>query len=116
MKLVFSNCVLYNGAESEVGKTGINLGKEFDRLCVETGIDKYLRQDGSEVKQEVKEEEKTGNDDGFDVENDAHDDQDAVDVKTEVKEEEGGAPGHGDHGDHGGEGYQTMGGVANDHS
>lgn len=93
MKLVFSNCVLYNGAESEVGKVGINLGKEFDRLCVETGIDKYFK-DKSDVKHEVKEEEKDHGHSKIEVEEsagneDGKEDANAEDeVKQEVKEED----------------------------
>jgi hypothetical protein len=29
---VFSNCVLYNGSESDVGRIGLNIQKEFENL------------------------------------------------------------------------------------
>ena len=43
---MFSNCVTYNGAESEIGLISKNLEKEFDRLCHDNHIDQYLHDEG----------------------------------------------------------------------
>lgn len=33
MDLVFSNCILYNGTESDVGKTGLFIQDEYKKQC-----------------------------------------------------------------------------------
>lgn len=43
---VFSNCILYNGAESEIGLLAQALEKEFDRLSHDNQLEKYLNDDG----------------------------------------------------------------------
>jgi len=60
MRLVFSNCVTYNGAESEIGLISKNLEKEFDRLCHDNHIDQYLHDEG---KSEMRTEDNRGDDD-----------------------------------------------------
>jgi len=42
MKMVTHNCILYNGAESEVGKIGTALAKEFDSLCHNYNLNIFL--------------------------------------------------------------------------
>lgn len=54
MKLVFSNCLLYNGPNSEIGKVGIRIEEEFDKLCKELNLDAYLKDNNAEIKQEEK--------------------------------------------------------------
>ena len=39
---VFHNCSLYNGIESEVGKIGSSLEKDFDNLCHTYNLNIYL--------------------------------------------------------------------------
>jgi len=57
MKQVFYNCILYNGSQSEIGKIGISVQNEFERLSKEHNLESFLINDAkSEVKSEVKTE------------------------------------------------------------
>jgi hypothetical protein len=38
MLLVFSNCVLYNGNESDVGKVGLEVRRQFEELARTNGL------------------------------------------------------------------------------
>jgi ankyrin repeat protein len=42
MKQVFQNCLIYNGVESEVGKVGIGLEREFDSLLQSHNFYSYI--------------------------------------------------------------------------
>lgn len=50
---MFKNCILYNGTESEVGRTGIMVEREFQRLCQENHVDQLLN---DEMKSEARDE------------------------------------------------------------
>jgi len=43
VKLVFSNCIQYNGTTSDVGSTGVALDNEFEALVKSQGFDAYLQ-------------------------------------------------------------------------
>jgi len=60
---MFSNCVLYNGAESEIGLISQNLQREFDRLSAENNLESYLHEEGrSEMRDESRTEDQRDED------------------------------------------------------
>jgi len=42
MRQVFQNCLIYNGVESEVGKVGIGLEREFESLLQSHNFYSYI--------------------------------------------------------------------------
>ena len=42
MQMVFDNCLLYNGENSQIGRTCNRVREEFKRLYVELNLEFYL--------------------------------------------------------------------------
>jgi len=59
---MFSNCVFYNGAESEIGLISQNLEKEFERLSAENNLESYLHDERSEMRDESRTEDQRDED------------------------------------------------------
>jgi hypothetical protein len=90
MKLVFSNCILYNGSQSEIGKIGIAIGIEFDRLCKEAAPELLAK---DETKSEIKTEAPSNYDpNAYGATNEEYKFDDIKEETQDVKEEEAGDP------------------------
>lgn len=69
MVRVFTNCVLYNGSESDVGKIGLNIQKEFEILLKANPFNLCLPQEKSTMELENRPE----SDEIYQNENDEND-------------------------------------------